>query len=231
MPYVKSLQVAGENAVVFMEFKMRNIMIALLCASASLGTAEAATLSPSSAPVAVTPALGALVAGGTAGTAYINNGIDFSYGGVEGVFNGPPLAFGGVNGDGDLDLITAVDGRIVLEGTTNQGITSYFYAEAVYADIGSLSLKLFDVGRNLLATVLNNNTVGTDGRTSFSYSDFNIAFFEIAGNDTFGVNFIIVDTPSAAVPVPAAVPIPAAGLLLVAGLGMLAMMKRRRRTA
>src|SRR5689334_21253741 len=86
-----------------------------LLLSAGVSTASTISFKPSSAPgVAVSPIFGGVVAGGTAGTNYIGFGVDFSYGGTEGIFNDPPLAFGGVSGSNIIDLLSPVDGRIVV---------------------------------------------------------------------------------------------------------------------
>jgi len=98
-----------------------NVVAALAFFAIAGGSASAITFAPDSNPaVAVSPAFGPLVAGGTAGTNYIDFGVDFSYGGQEGIFDDPPLAFGGVSSGGTIDLFSPVDGRIVLPGTLNR---------------------------------------------------------------------------------------------------------------
>jgi hypothetical protein len=193
---------------------------ALLAAAPAFG----ATFGPGDAPVAVSPAFGPVAE--VVGTSYIGFGVDFSWGGNEGVFNDPPLAWGGVNGSGIVDLESPVDGRIVVEGTTDQGVTDYFFAEAGFADIGSLTLRLYDVLFNLLAEIPNGLPTGANGRTTFEYSGAGIAYFRIAGDDSFGVNEIRLNTPTAAGDV-APIPLPAAGLLLLGALGGLVALRRR----
>jgi hypothetical protein len=181
---------------------------AFLLASALVATQAAAgtiTFEPgSNGAVAVSPPFGALAAGGTLGTNYINFGVDFSYGGVEGIFNDTPLAFAGVNGSNKLDLLSPVDGRIVVPGSLNQGVTDFFSAEAGFAANGTLELSVFGLTGNLLATAFNGLPLGPDNRTTFSISTPGIAFFLISdpGADTFGVDQIILDTPVAATPLP-----------------------------
>ena len=203
------------------EMKLASTAIALALAFSS--ASEATTFDPTDAPVAIGGPFGTVAE--VVGTSYIGFGVDFSWGGDEGVFSDPPPAWGGVNGSGVVDLVSAVDGRIVVEGTTNQGLTDYFYAEAGFAAIGSLTLELFDISMNLIASVLNDDPLGVNGRTTFSYTGAGIAFFRISGLDSFGVNEISLNTPTAAViPVPAALPLM---LLALGGLGLVA----RRRQA
>jgi len=73
----------------------------------------------------VSPTFDPLAPGGEVGTAFINKGVDFSFGGREGIFDdGDVLAFSGVsNITGEVDLISALDGRIVTPGTLSNGLT------------------------------------------------------------------------------------------------------------
>jgi hypothetical protein len=203
-----------------------------LATVAALGAAPALaatiTVSPGDAPVAESPPFGAVV--GVVGTSSINFGLDFSWGGDEGVFSDPPLAWGGVNADGKLDLVSPVDGRIVVQGTTTQGVTDYFYAEAGFADDGALTLKLFDIFLNEIASILNGPPLGDNGRTTFQYSGPGIAYFRISGGDTFGVDQIRLNAPVPAgdmAPIPAPIPLPAGGLLLLGALASLGALRRR----
>src|ERR1043166_7003970 len=103
---------------------MKSKLFASLLLSLSLGAAAQAQIivhTPGNAVgVNQTPAFSTLVAGGAVGTSLIAFGVDYSFGGVEGIFNDPPLAFGGVNGSGSLDLIAGVDGRIVTLNSLSQ---------------------------------------------------------------------------------------------------------------
>ena len=199
-----------------------------LATAAALGAAPALaapiTVSPGDAPVAVSPAFGPVTE--VVGDAYIDFGLDFSWGGDEGVFDDFPLAWGGVNANGDVDLLSPVDGRIVVEGTTTQGVTDYFFAEAGFADDGTLTLKLFDLMMNEIASILNGPPLGDNLRTTFEYSGAGIAYFSISGNDTFGVDQIRLNAPVAAGGV-SPIPLPAGGLLLLGALAGLGALRRR----
>jgi hypothetical protein len=195
---------------------------------ASMANASVITFTPGDAPVAETPAFGTLAPGGILGTNYTAFGVDFSYGGIEGYFDDVPFEFGGINGSNELDLLSPVDGRIVLQNTTTAATTNYFYAEAGFADVGSLTLNLYDTTMTLLASILNGPPNGVNDRTTFSYSGSGIAFFKIFGDDTFGVAEIRLNTPTL-VDGPSQVPVPAALPLLAAGLGALGLAGRRKR--
>jgi|AraplaMF_Col_mMF_1032025.scaffolds.fasta_scaffold00123_46 hypothetical protein len=194
-----------------------------LLLSTGVSTASTISFTPSSVPaVAVSTTFGGVVPGGTAGANYIAFGVDFSYGGTEGIFRDPPLAFAGVNSGNIIDLVSPVDGRIVLPGTTTQGSTNFFSAEAGLSPPGALTLTVFDVAGNILQSVLNGNPLGPNGRTTFSISIAGIAAFRISGANTFGVDGITLETPSAVAttPIPAAISLFASALLGLGGLGL-----------
>ena len=201
--------------------------VGLGCGSLISTSAMAAVISftPGSAAVPVSPAFGSLVSGGALGTNYKNFGVDFSYGNIEGIFNdgGGVLAFGGVNSGGVVDLLTPVDGRIVLPGTLTTGATNFFYAEAGFAEAGSLTLSLFDSSLHFIASVLNGSPLGLNDRTTFSYSGSGVSYFRISGNDTWGADEIRLNTPTAisAVPLPPAVLLLGSALFGIGGLGRL----------
>ena len=186
-----------------------------LLVSAGASCASTISFTPDSVPgVAVSSTFSGVVPGGTAGDNYIAFGVDFSYGGTEGVFSDPPLAFAGVNSSNILDLVSPVDGRVVLAGTTIQGVTNFLSAEAGLSPIGSLTLTAFDVAGHIIQSVFNNNPLGPNGRTTFSISAPGIAAFRITGANTFGVDGITLDAPSAVseTPIPAALPLFASAL-------------------
>jgi hypothetical protein len=191
-----------------------------LLLSAGVSTASTISFQPGSVPgVAVSSAFGGVVPGGTAGANYIGFGVDFTYGGTEGIFLDPPLAFAGVSSSNIIDLVSPVDGRIVLAGTTTQGTTDFFSAEAGLSPPGALTLTAFDVAGHILQSVLNGNPLGPNGRTTFSISAPGIAAFRISGANTFGVDGITLNTPEvvAATPIPASLPLFGAALV---GLGV-----------
>jgi hypothetical protein len=209
--------------------------IALFAAAASAGGhAATITFGPgANAAIAVSPVLGPLAAGGELGGGYVGFGVDFSRGGREGVFCDEylgwactVLAFGGVNGSGDLDLVAEVDGRIVMPGTLAQGLTSHFGAEAGYAVAGTLLLTVYDLDGNDIGHVFNGDPLGGHGRTTFSITapGPSIASFAITspGADSFGVDAISLTTPIG-IPEPASLALMGAGML---GLGLI---RRRRR--
>lgn len=173
--------------------------------------------------VVESPALGALAAGGAVGAALINFGVDYSFGNVEGYFSDPPLAFCGINASNNCDLLTAVDGRIVVPGSLSQGLTNFIQVEAGYFDnAGNGTLSVFDIGMNLLASV-NGSGLGPNGRDLFTISRFtaDIAYFSMAGADLFGVNQVTIETPVGGVPEP--------GTLALLGLGLAGLAATRKR--
>ncbi|MCL1475505.1 PEP-CTERM sorting domain-containing protein [Argonema antarcticum] len=180
-------------------------------------------------PVVQSFPLGALASGGEVGDAFIDFGVDYSFGGKEGIFNdGGVVSFSGVN-NSILDLISPVDGRIVVGGTKNQGLTSLLSIEAGRSAPGDLLLEAFDIQGKLLASVFNGLPLGSHGRTTMTIDRggvFDIAFFKVSTpvGDYFGVNQVDLEAP-----VVAAVPEPTStlGLLALGTLGAGSMLKRK----
>jgi hypothetical protein len=208
----------------------RLITICLVYLSiSSFGVSQAAIIShvPNDGvpPVVKTPAFNPLVPGGEVGTAFIGFGVDYTYGNVEGIFDnggGDEGAFAGINGAGVLDLVSPVDGRIVIPGTTNQGLTSFISVEAGMSLDGALLLEVFDIDGNLLSSVVNGPPPGSHGRTTMTIDRAGISdigFFRISTslNDTFGVDQVGIETP---------IPEPATIALL--GLGALSLLRRKK---
>ncbi|MDZ8259080.1 PEP-CTERM sorting domain-containing protein [Nostoc sp. ChiQUE01b] len=210
------------------------VITAILLGTITSAKAAEISFSPGDGvpPVVVSPPFGELASGGEVGTAFINKGVDFSFGGREGIFNDPPLAFGGVNSSNNVDLISPVDGRIVLPGTLNNGLTSFLSIEAGASNPGQLLLEVFDAGGALLSSVANNLPLGPNGRTTLTIDRggiFDIASFKVSTpvNDAFGVNFIKLETPMAAdsqsVPEPSTI----LSLLTVGAIGVALRCKRQ----
>jgi hypothetical protein len=200
-------------------------------ASLFAATSAQAVLSPgafgpdSNPAVAVSPAFGPLAPGGALADNYIDFGVDFTWGGVEGFFDdGDVNEFGGINDAGILDLLTAVDGRIVALGTTNQATSNFIFAEAGFAAPGSLLLEAFDINGDLLASEFSTNALGPNNRSVWYIATPGIAFFRISGNDTFGVAQISIDPRS----IGGGVPEPATWAMMILGFGLVGFAARRR---
>ena len=170
------------------------LRLSLLLMGLTVATAAQAALSPgafgpaSNPAVVATPAFGNLAPGGALAANYVDFGVDFSFGGVEGYFDDTDIfAFGGINGDGVLDLLTAIDGRIVIAGSTVGTTTNAIWVEAGYAAAGQLTLSAFDVNDILIGSVTNGATLGLNSRSLLSLAAPGIASFAVSGSDTFGV--------------------------------------------
>lgn len=177
-------------------------------------------------PVVVSPSFGAVVPGGIVGTAAMIFGVDYSWGGMEGIFNDPPFAIGGVNLSDIIDLVTDVDGRIVVPGSLTQGTTNSITVEAGNSAVGSLTLSVYDTNGLLIDTALNGLPLGLNARTTMSIAAEGIAFFRVSGSDTYGVTYVElgdIDGDSGA-----AVPDSGSTAILV-GLGILSLAAFRRK--
>ena len=209
--------------------RLNMLLAAALLTSA--GSAQA-VLSPgafgpdSNPAVAISPPFGPLAPGGELGANYINFGVDFTFGGREGFFDdGDVNEFAGVNASGNLDLLTGIDGRIVVLGTLTSATSNFIFVEAGFAAPGSLLLRAFSSANVLIASAVNTAATGPNNRSVFFISTPGIAFFSLTGNDTFGVAQISIDPRSAMVPEPAT------WALLIGGFGAVGIAARRRRVA
>src|ERR1041385_3292620 len=110
---------------------MKSRLFASLLLSLSLGAAAKAQIivhTPNDAKlagVAVTILSNAVASDGVVGAKTIAFGVDYSFGNVEGIFDDPPLAFGGVAAGGKMDLLAGVDARIVTLNSLSQGLTDF----------------------------------------------------------------------------------------------------------
>jgi opacity protein-like surface antigen len=203
-------------------------LAALLAASAVPASAAVVTHDANDIAVPNSPPFGAVVPGGVVGTAAIAFGVDYTFGNSEAIFDdgGGVDAFCGLNGSGVCTLQDAVDGRIVLLNSTTQGFTSSVSVEAGFAANGSLTLSVFGLANNLLATAVNGPPAGPNGRTTITINRAlaDIAYFRISGADSFGVNLVAIESPGAAVPEPAT------WAMMIGGFGLLGAAARRRST-
>lgn len=207
----------------------RFAVLGLAMVAAALGRAQIITHTPANAGVPTNP-VGVLAPANVVGTALISFGVDYTFGNKEGIFNDPPLAFGGANASNVINLITAVDGRIVALNTTNQGLTDYVSVIAGSASANALLLSVFDISNNLIASVFGTAN-GLSTMTIDRNGIFDIAYFIVSTpvNDTFGVQSVSIETPIGAGPGgPSAVPEPSTyGLMAAAFLGAAVAYRRR----
>jgi hypothetical protein len=173
------------------------------------------TVTPDLVSVPVSPAFGPVAPGGQVTDQYKGYGVIFSDGIATAIFSDPPLAFGGVNGNGIVDLLTPVNGYFVIPGTSTLASTDYLSVEAGYADVGNLLLQVFDVNRVLLDSTINDDGTGPHGRTLLTLSIPDMVYFSISTpqQDTFGADQLSFNTPGGAVPEPTTMLLLGSGLL------------------
>jgi len=153
-------------------------------------SAHAGTITPDLVVVPVSPAFGTVAAGGRVTDQFKAFGVIFSDGVATAIFDDPPLAFGGVNLVGTVDLVTPVNGFLVVPGTTTLTSTSFLSVEAGVAGEGNLLLQVFDVNRLLLGSTVNDDGLGPHDRTLMTLNIPGMTFFSVSSpvGDTFGVN-------------------------------------------
>jgi hypothetical protein len=176
-------------------------------------------------PYCLSPAFG--MATCAIGDEYKAGGLLFSQMGVEtAVFNDPPDAWGGINGQGIVDLLAPVNGAIVVPGTITPAVTGYLAVEAGSAAPGNLLLTVYDVGGNILGSRVNGlDGTGPHGSHLIILSIPGIRSFSVSTpeQDTFGVDQIEVGSISGG-----GVPEPVSMVLVGSGLALLAYRRRRK---
>jgi hypothetical protein len=166
------------------------------------------TFEPISAAHPTCPPFGPCPSGSQITTHYLAFGVDFTvFNGHPpvGVFSDPPEKFGGVNAGGILDLVTPDCGRIVLVGSTTQGVTNFIAIAA--GSVGGptdILLEAFNPAGALIGSSIADDGVDGDGDLIAEFSDpgQQIGSFCVSTptQDTFGHHFVYLNTP-VAVPV------------------------------
>jgi hypothetical protein len=164
------------------------------------GTAPGAAVTPNSItnPV-VSPAFGQLATNGLITDQYKAFGLLFGPARV-GIFSDPPNAWGGVNSDGYVDLVSPVETSLVMPGTTTPAKTAHISVEVGYAAVGSILLEAFNSTGVLIGSAHNGSTLGPHGRTLAILDIAGIHSFRVSGSDTWGIDEIdygdLVDPPA-----------------------------------
>ena len=166
------------------------------------------TFEPSNAAHPVCPPFGACPPAMQITTHYQAFGVNFAvFNGHPpvGVFTDPPDKFGGVNAQGNLDLITASCGRIVVVGSSQQGVTNFIAASAgSVGGPGDILLQAFNPAGTLIGSSIADDGVDPNGDLIAEVSDptQQIGSFCISTptGDTYGMHFVYLNTP-VAVPV------------------------------
>ena len=161
------------------------------------------TFEPVSAPHPLCPPFGPCPPGSQITTEYIAFGVDFTvFNGhpPTGVFSDPPEKFGGVNAQGNLDLVTPDCGRIVVLGTTNQGLTNFIgIAAGSVSGPADILLEAFNAAGALIGSSIADDGVDGDGDLIAEFADPNqqIASFCVSSPtlDTYGHHFVYLNTP------------------------------------
>jgi hypothetical protein len=139
---------------------------------------------------------------------YLAFGVDFTvFNGHSpvGVFTDPPDKFGGVNAQGNLDLLTPDCGRIVLVGSTTQGVTNFIAISAGFVlGPSDILLEAFNAAGAIIGSSIGDDGFDADGDVIAEVSDptQQIASFCVSSPtpDAYGHHFVYLNTP-VAVPV------------------------------
>jgi len=161
------------------------------------------TFEPISAAHPICPPFGPCPPGMQITTHYLAFGVDFTvFNGhpPTGVFSDPPEKFGGVNAQGNLDLVTPDCGRIVVVGTTNQGLTNFLAISAgAVAGAADILLEVFNPAGALIGSSIADDGADGDGDLIAEVSDptQQIASFCVSSPtlDTYGHHFVYLNTP------------------------------------
>jgi hypothetical protein len=160
---------------------------------------------PASAAHPVCPPFASCPPGQQITTQYQPFGVNFAVFNAHppvGVFTDPPDKFGGVNAAGNLDLITATCGRIVVVGSSQQGVTNFIGASAgSVTGPGDILLQAFNPAGQLIGQSFADDGVDPNGDLIAEVPDptQQIGSFCISTptGDTYGMHFVYLNTPVA----------------------------------
>ena len=162
---------------------------------------------PDSAAHSLCPPFAACPPGSQITDEYIDFGVDFTvFNGNPpvGVFIDPPEKFAGVNGSGDLDLVTDSCGRIVVPGSQSQATTDLIIIEAGNVlGPNDILLEVYDAGGTVIGSSIADDGTGEDGDlvAVVQVDGQTIASFCVITptNDTYGLRRIHLNDPGVGV--------------------------------
>jgi hypothetical protein len=129
---------------------------------------------------------------------YADFGLQFGNAALTAIFNDPPLAWGGVNEDGIVDLLAPVSATVAMPGHgAVRASTTRLSVEAGFADVGTLLLRAYDCNGRIVGRTLNDDGVGPNERTLLSLRGRQLHSFIVSTptGDTFGVPSIKMARP------------------------------------